>query len=120
MAASSDTSGHRALVTLVRADERDVQQRQIYARIDDLPNHTLLFGDRVSIPVTPGAHALKANNTLFWKSVPFSIAPGERVEFVLVNRASRIGFGVLALLGVAPLMLVIERRPATAPADPGP
>ena len=99
-----------ASVTLTRADTRDVGHRQIYARIDDGPNSTLLFGDSVRIEITPGSHRLKANNTLFWKSVTFNVESGGHVEFALVNRASRIGFGALALLGVAPLLLSIERR----------
>jgi hypothetical protein len=103
-----------ARVTLRRTDPRDVAQRQIYARIDGLPTHTLLFGDTVQITVPAGQHALRANNTLFWKSVAFSIAPGQHIEFLLINRASRVGFGVLALLGVAPLMLSIEQRVQTA------
>ncbi len=102
------------IVTLYRTDERDVRQRQIYARIDDQPNHTLLYGDSVRIEVSAGPHRLKANNTLFWKSLQFDLEPGGHVEFVLINRASRLGFGVLALLGVAPLRLSIERRPPPA------
>jgi hypothetical protein len=103
----------RAVVTLSRNDERDVRHRQIYARIDDLPNNTLLFGDSVRIEVAPGSHRLKANNTLFWKSVMFDIEPGQHIEFALINRSSQLAFGFLALLGVGPLMLAIERRDLT-------
>ena len=114
-AASDHTPAPRAVVTLTRTDARDVGHRQIYARIDDMPNRTLLFGDTVRVEVTPGPHRLKANNTLFWKTVPFDIAPGQHLEFMLINRSSQFAFGVLALLGVGPLMLAIERR--ERPAD---
>jgi hypothetical protein len=98
------------VVTLSRTDARDVGHRQIYARIDDMPNSTLLFGDTVRLEIAPGPHKLKANNTLFWKTVAFDIAPGQHVEFALINRSSQLAFGFLALLGVGPLTLAIERR----------
>ena len=99
-----------ATVTLSRTAEADVRQRQIYVRIEDGPTHTLLYGNVVTIDVPPGTHRLRANNTLFWKSVSFEVEPEQRVEFVLINRASRVGFGILAILGVSPLILSIERR----------
>jgi hypothetical protein len=99
-----------ARVTVSRTDERDVQQRQIYARIDDGPTKTLMFGDAFTTEVAPGAHILKTNNTLFWKTVRFSIEPGEHTEFALINQSSKLAFGFLAVLGAGPLKLVIERR----------
>ena len=101
------------VVTIRRVDARDVGHRQIYVRVDDAPNQTLLFGDSIRLEIPPGQHHLKANNTLFWKSVAFEINPNEHLEFTLVNQSSTFGFGVLALLGVAPLRLVIERRVVT-------
>ncbi|HKV98825.1 MAG TPA: hypothetical protein VJN96_03315 [Vicinamibacterales bacterium] len=99
-----------ARVTLSRTDRADVQQRQIYARLDDGPSHTLIFGDAITLEIPAGDHRLRANNTLFWKQVAFSLEPGDQIEFVLINRAGLLGFGFLALLGVAPLTLSIERR----------
>lgn len=99
-----------ARITLSRTDSTDVQQRQIYARIDDGPSHTLVFGNTVTLEVPPGDHRLRANNTLYWKTVTFSVAAGQQVEFALINRSGVFGLGFLALLGVAPLSLAIERR----------
>jgi hypothetical protein len=99
-----------ARVTISRADGRDVRHRQIYARVDEMATHTLLFGDAVTVDLAPGEHRLKANNTLFWKTVPFAVQPGEHLEFVLINRAPRGTMGFLALFGAAPLVLTIERR----------
>lgn len=112
MTAAPDTPAAGARVTVSRDDARDVQHRQIYARIDDAATHTLLFGDAFTIDVPPGEHRLRANNTLFWKTVTFSAQPGEHVEFVLINRAPRGTMGFLALFGAAPLVLAIERRAA--------
>jgi len=97
-------------VTLSRTDSADVQQRQIYARIDDGPSQTLIFGNTVTLEVPAGDHVLRANNTLFWKRVSFSVAPGQHVEFALINRAGLFGLGFLALLGAGPLSLSLERR----------
>ena len=105
-----------ARVTISRTDDRDVQQRQIYARIDDTAQRTLMFGDSFTLDVEAGAHTLKANNTLYWKSVPFTVEPGEHVEFALVNVSSKLSFGFLAMLGAGPLRLVVERRPARSAA----
>ena len=100
----------QAQVTLSRTDAKDVGQREVFARIDDSTPHKFLFGDSWTEDVAPGLHQLRVNNTLFWKRVTFTIEPGESIEFVLINRAGPFAIGLLALLGVAPLSLTIERR----------
>ena len=99
-------------VTIRRDHADDVRQRQIYARVDDGPTHTLRFGDTVTVDLEPGDHTLKSNNTLHWKTVPFRVEPGEHAEFVLINKAGALAFSFLALLGVGPLKLVIEKVPS--------
>ncbi|HTC25023.1 MAG TPA: hypothetical protein VK688_11710 [Gemmatimonadales bacterium] len=101
------TSGQ---VTFSRTDPTDVGQRQIYVRVDEAPTRTLRFGESHTEVVTPGSHRLHANNTLFWKRVAFTIEPGEEIEFALINRAGAVAATLLALVGVAPLRLVIEKR----------
>lgn len=109
-AEASDDLDLTARVTIRRDHPNDAQQRQVVARVDDGQVSTLMFGDRVTIEVPPGRHVLRANNTLFWKRVAFSIEAGEHLEFVLINRAGRLMLGLLATIGVAPLYLDIERR----------
>jgi len=99
-----------ARVTVTRTSEKDVGHRQVYAAIDDQSPATLMFGEAVTWDVTPGAHRLKANNTLQWKKLDFTAQPGEHVEFVVINKAGGFTLGFLSLLGVAPLYLTIERR----------
>jgi hypothetical protein len=106
----ADTFDLRALVTISRDHGDDSQQRQVIVRIDGGPSSTLMYGDRVTVEVTPGHHLLRANNTLFWKRVAFAIEPGEHLEFAMINRSGRLTLGLLALIGVAPLYLDIERR----------
>lgn len=106
--------GSRARVLIRRTHADDVGQRQIYVRVDDGPTYTLRHGQSAAIEVVPGPHALKANNTLFWKTVRLEVGADEEIEFVVVNKAGATAFGLLALLGVGPLALVIKevgRRP---------
>jgi len=102
-----------ASVTFIRNDDADVQdhQRHVYVQIDDGPRQTIRFGDIKTLEVEPGEHCLRANNTLFWKRLNFSIKTGEHVEFALINRPTWIGLGFVAyLIGGVPLQLIIERR----------
>ena len=107
----SDTPGAR--VTVSRTSKTDIGQRQVIVSVDDGARKTLLFGERATFDIAPGDHALKANNTLIWKTVPFSAASGEHVQFEVANRATRFTLGFLSLIGVAPLYLQIERKPDT-------
>jgi len=99
-----------ARITIARTSDTDVQQRQVIVSIDDGPKTTLLFGQSMASDIAPGSHVLKANNTLVWKKVPFDAKPGEQIEFLIANRASRLTLGFLSLMGVAPLYLTIERK----------
>jgi hypothetical protein len=102
-----------AVRVIVRRDSpADVQQRQVIVSIDDGPKKTLVFGESATFDVAPGDHVLKANNTLVWKKLPFAVRPGEAIEFVIANRATRFTLGFLSLIGVAPLDMTIEQRPA--------
>jgi hypothetical protein len=104
----SDTPGAR--VTIARTSQADIGQRQVIVCIDGGPRKTLLFGESAAFEIAPGDHALKANNTLVWKTVPFSAAPGEHVRFEIANCATRFTLGFLSLIGVAPLYLRIEKK----------
>lgn len=112
-ATDNPTSSHgppASRVTLARTDERDGKQRQVLITIDGGPTTTLMYGDQHEVAIEPGPHVLKANNTLVWKRVPFEVGAGEHVEFQLINRPGRLTLSFLALLGVAPLYLEVERR----------
>jgi hypothetical protein len=100
----------RTLVTMSRQHRLDFGQRHVYVRLDGGPRTTLRFGESVTLEVQPGTHTLRANNTLFWKTVTFHVEAGEHLEFVLINRGSARTLGIAALLGAAPLFLTIERR----------
>ena len=100
----------RTLVTISRTDPTDAGHRQIIANVDRGAAVTLMAGESRTVDVTPGAHTLHVNNTLFWKKLPFEIAAGDHAEFSVVNIASRMSFGFLAGLGMAPMYLRVERK----------
>lgn len=98
-------------ITIARTDPGDVGQRQVIVSVDTGDVDRLAYGESVSHAIAPGTHVLKANNTLMWKTIRFTAEPGEHVRFVVANRSSRFTLGFLALLGVAPLRMTIERLP---------
>lgn len=108
-----------ARVSIARTSEADVQQRQVIVSVDDGPKATLVFGESVAWEVPPGDHVLRSNNTLVWKKTKFTAKPGEDIQFIIANRASRFTLGFLALMGVAPLYMTVERRPTPTAASAG-
>jgi hypothetical protein len=99
-----------ARVTVTRNLPIDVQQRQVYVSLDGQPWATLTFGQTATREIPPGAHVIRAHNTLVWKTLQFDAQPGEHVEFDIANRPGRFLLSALALLGVGPLFLTFQRR----------
>ena len=98
-----------AAVTVTRTSEEDVKTRQLVPSIDGITLTTLLWGDSITCELEPGRHRLRVHNTLVWKTVEFSLAPGEQVFFEVVNRN---GFGTLAMtvvFGIGPLYVTVRR-----------
>jgi hypothetical protein len=82
----------------------------VIVRLDGGKPVTLLYGQSFTIELTPGSHHLRFHNTLVWKNVRFSVESGEHLEFIVINSARWWTFGVVGLLGSAPLFLTVERR----------
>ena len=98
-----------ASVTITRTSEQDYKSRQLIVWIDDARTATLLWGDSCSVELAPGPHRLRVSNTLVWKTVEFTVRPGEQVFFEAVNR---LGFGsvlCLLVLGAGPLYVSVTR-----------
>ena len=98
-----------ASLTVRRQSTEDVQERQVIVSVDGEPFGTLLFGQTVTRPIEPGAHYVRFNNTLVWKTVEFEVSPGERVEFEVVNRSGFATKAFVTMLGVGPLYLTVRR-----------
>jgi hypothetical protein len=96
-------------VTITRTSDDDCQTRQLIVSLDGRRVATLLYGDSVRCDLPPGRHTLKVYNTLVWKTVEFTLRPGEQAFFEAVNRASTSTYLVVALLGVGPLYVRVHR-----------
>jgi hypothetical protein len=101
-----------ARVTLRRRSPRDARQRQVVASLDGAPFATLLYGEAAVREIAPGPHRLRVHNTLVWKTVEFTAAPGQEVVYDVINRAGWATWWMLSLLGAGPLYLTIEREEA--------
>jgi hypothetical protein len=97
-----------ARLTVSRDASDDVGDRQIVLSLDSEHWTTLLFGQAATRELPPGSHRLKADNTLFWKTVPFDVGPGEEVRFVVANRKGP-GSGILLLVGAPLYYLRVSR-----------
>ena len=104
------SSDLQTLVTLSRQENDDCGQRQIVVRIHGVSRAELLFGESVTVEVEPGMHRMWVHNTLFWKTIRFTVEPGEHLEFEVVNRAGPLTLGFLSVLGAGPLFLSVRRR----------
>ena len=98
-----------ASLVISRTLPSDVGQRQVYVELDGERIATLLSGESVTVPVQPGPHKLRFDNTLHKKTVEFTAVDSERIEYRLANSAGRFALPFLAVMGVAPLYLKIER-----------
>jgi len=97
-----------ARLTVSRDASDDVGDRQIVLSLDSEHWTTLLFGQAATRELPPGSHRLKADNTLFWKTVPFDVGPGEEVRFVVANRKGPAS-GILLLVGAPLYYLRVSR-----------
>ena len=78
--------GPPARISVYRTHDEDIGQRQVIVRVDDAPPATLMFGESYTKELPPGAHQIKLHNTLVRKKIDFTAAPGEHVEFDVINK----------------------------------
>ena len=98
-----------ASVTITRTSEADVKTRQLIVWIDGNKVSTLLWGDSVTCELEPGRHRLRVSNTLVWKTVEFTLGPGEQVFFEAINRTGPGSIFFLIIMGVGPLYVTVKR-----------
>ena len=107
-----------AAITVRRQSREDVGYREIFVSLDGESLGLLRHGDVITRETTPGAHRLQAHNTLFWKTIEFTLAVGEHASFIAINRAGWGTYSVLAFLigflGAGPFYLTFEREGAGA------
>lgn len=105
-----DADDLRSLVTISRDHPKDCGHRQVIVRLDQGPKVQLLHGQSFTAEVQPGAHRLRAHNTLVWKNIRFTIEPGEHLDFIIINEAPWWSYGMVAVLGSGPLFLKVLQR----------
>lgn len=107
-----------ATITIRRQSREDVGYREIFVSLDGKPLAILHHGDVITREIAPGPHRLHAHNTLFSKTLEFTLAVGEHASFVAINRAGWGTYSVLAFfigfLGAGPFYLTFEREGCTA------
>jgi hypothetical protein len=102
-------AGGDSLITVTRQSANDVGFREIFVSIDGEQIAILRHGEAVTHEITPGAHRVRAHNTLFWKTHELVVKPGEHIRFVAINRAGFGTFGLLFIIGAMPVYLTFER-----------
>ena len=98
-----------AILTVTRTDPGDVQQRQVIVTLDGQRLGQLLFGEILTHEILPGPHRLRISNTLFWKTITVVAKPGEDIRFEAVNRAGRLTYPMMVVMGAGPLYLTVRR-----------
>jgi hypothetical protein len=98
-----------ASITISRNSEQDFKDRQLVVWLDGEKIGDILFGDTISREIHPGPHTLKVSNTLVWKTVKLDVKPCEQVRFEAINRAGKLTYPMLVILGAGPLYLTLKR-----------
>jgi hypothetical protein len=107
---SARRSNYVACITVNRTSPTDVGFREVFLLVDDVEVAMLRHGESITHELPAGPHRVRAHNTLFWKTHDIVLQPGEHARFTAVNRAGWGTFGLLMLLGAAPLYLTFERE----------
>jgi hypothetical protein len=109
----ADTVENRPVpLTFFRTSVGDVGERQVVVRIDGGDARNLYFGDSLTVELPPGDHRVRVHNTLVWRTLTVTLAPGEPRAFDILNYAPPFALGLLAIVGAGPLLLKVTPRGA--------
>ena len=101
-------------LTIRRTSKEDVGYREIFILLDGQSLGYLAHGDEMTREIPPGAHTIKAHNTLFSKTLEFTVGVGDHASFIAINKEGRGTYSVWAFLvgflGAGPLYLTFERE----------
>ncbi len=98
-------------VTVRRQSPTDMGVREVAILLDGQKIASLRNGETVTVDVPPGRHTLKADNTLFKKTLEFTVAVGEHASFMTANYAGKATFSILMfLMGGNLIYLLLERE----------
>jgi hypothetical protein len=102
---------------VTRRSPKDVQTRQVTVSVDHKHVATLMFGNTYAADISPGHHVVRFNNTLVWKTIEFDAAPGQQVQFHVVNRTGWGTWWMVSLFGAGPLYLTVDVQTELASDD---
>jgi hypothetical protein len=98
----------QAQITIRRNAPEDVQMRQIIVKLDGERVAELLYGETVTIPVAPGHHKLRVDNTWNWKTLELDLAAGDHPRFLTMSRAGKLTAFLAFTLGAGPMYVSIQ------------
>lgn len=105
------TSSWTATITVRRQSRADARIKSIYVSLDGERIAKLGVDQEVTRDVEPGRHTLRVHNTLFWRTVTFSLGVGEHASFMTTNRACALTYSVWAyVLGTNIVYLTFDRE----------
>jgi hypothetical protein len=105
---SASPQAPEAQITIRRTSPDDIQLRQIIVKLDVKPVAELMYGDTVTIPVTPGRRRLRVDNTWNWKTLDLDVAPGDHLKFLTITRPGRFTWFLVGTLGAGPMYVSIQ------------
>ena len=106
-----------ARLTVSRRSPDDIGFREIYVLLDGEEIAELAYGAAITREVPAGLRRVRAHNTLFRRTHDILFAPGDHVHLTAVNRAGWGTYGLLGILGAAPVFLSFEIRRIDTPGD---
>lgn len=101
-------------ITVRRTSPKDMGVREVYVFLDGQRIGLLHNTQELTVEVPPGPHTLKVDNTLFRKSLDFTLAVGEHAIFTTANYAGPGTFSILMFfMGGNLIYLLLEREGTT-------
>ena len=102
-------------ITIIRNSSEDTQTRQIIVSLDGQNQGELMYGDSMTLKVTPGAHVLRVDNTWNRQNLAIEVHPGDDLQFVTKSSAGKFVWFLLGFLGAGPMHVSIEPLPSRPP-----
>lgn len=100
---------NNAQLTILRNGARDFQDRQVYLFVDDEPWGKVRYGQAVTREIAPGAHRVRAFNTLLSHTLEVNALPGEHIRLHCTNGMPTVGWLMMVFLHVTALRPRLER-----------
>lgn len=99
-----------AQLTVTRNSPTDFQDRQVYLWVDDESWGKIKYGQPITREIAPGAHRIRANNTLFTRTLDITAVPGDHVRVRCTNGMPAGGWLMLIFVHVTYLLVTLERE----------